>query len=199
MIQQPAIFPAAGQLNDAGGFQFLESGVPEFEVKNFAFASEQVVGNSETSHGFQVQADDGVGDDLRDFGFFAAVFFDGFQGSSAKFGGAGFVFFKKVRSFGVEIPAVVIEARLHGRHFYADGTEAFHVEKADDDVGDLHAGVVNVVLHLNGMAGVAQDRAPWCRRGRRFVTWPMCAALLGLMLVCSTITFPDIFWGGSGE
>ena len=115
-------FSGGSQLNDAGGFQFLESGIPEFEVKDFAFASEQVVGNSETSHGFQVQADDGVGDDVRDFGFFAAIFFDGFQRSAAQFRGAGFVFFKKVRSFGVEIPAVVIEARLHGRHFDADGT-----------------------------------------------------------------------------
>ena len=88
-------FPGSGQLNDARGFQFLESGVPEFEVKNFAFASEQVVGNSETSHGFQVQADDGVGDDLRDFGFFAAVFFDGFQGSPAKFRRRGLCLLQK--------------------------------------------------------------------------------------------------------
>jgi hypothetical protein len=126
-------------------------------VKNFAFASEQVVGNSETSHGFQVQADDGVGDDLRDFGFFAAVFFDGFQSSSPQFRRAGFVFFKKVRNFGVEIPAVVVEAVLHGRHFHADGTEPFHVEETNHDVGDLHAGVVDVVLDLDRMAGVAQD------------------------------------------
>ena len=29
--------------------------------------------------------------------------------------------------------------------------------KADDHIGDLHAGVVNVVLHLDGLAGGAQQ------------------------------------------
>ena len=37
------------------------------------------------------------------------------------------------------------------------GLQTFHVEEADDDVGDLHAGIVDVVLHLDGMTSVAKD------------------------------------------
>ena len=80
-----------------------------------------------------------------------------FRVRRAKFGGTRFVFFKKLGGFGVEIPAVVIEARLHSGHFYADGSEALHVEEADDDVRDLDTGVVDVILHLNGISGVAKD------------------------------------------
>ena len=114
-----------------------------------------------------MQADDGVGDDLGDFGFFVAIFFDGFKGAGAKFGGTRFVLFQKVGNFGVEIPTVVIEARLHGGHLHADGSEPLHIQKADHDVGDLNAGVVDVILDLNGVPGVAAGRAPWYRPGRR--------------------------------
>src|SRR4029077_16755388 len=120
------------------------------EVKNFALTSEKFVRNAEASHGFEMQTDNGVGDDLGDFGFFAAIFFNGFKGAGAKFVGARFVVIQKVGDFGVEIPAVVVEARLHGGHFHANGSEPLHIEEADDDIGDLDAGVVNVILDLNG-------------------------------------------------
>lgn len=144
-------------LDDAGFFEQLESGVPEFEVKDFAFAGEEIVVDAEARHRFEMEADDGVSDDLRDFGFFASVFLDRFQRATAQMRGAGFVLFKKMGGLGVEVPAEVIEAGIHGEHFHADGSAPLHIEEADDYVGDLDAGVVDVVLHLDGISGMAED------------------------------------------
>src|SRR6185437_8060690 len=41
--------------------------------------------------------------------------------------------------------------------FHANRSKALHIEKADNNVGDLDAGVVNVILDLNGISGVAKD------------------------------------------
>ncbi len=66
---------------------------------------------------------------------------------------------------GVEIPAVVVEG-LGERGDLGDGL-ALDVAEADDHVGDLNAGVVDVVLDLDLASQGAQDSAPAGRRGRR--------------------------------
>lgn len=126
-------------------------------MKDFALTSEEFVRDAEASHGFEMQRDDGVGDDSGDFGFFAAIFFNGFEGAGAKFGGVRFVLFQKVGDFGVEIPAVIIEPWVHREHLYAHRRSAFHVQETNNDVSDLNAGVVNVVLDLDGVSGVAKN------------------------------------------
>ena len=60
---------------------------------------------------------------------------------------------------GVEIPAVEVDALIgfeeFGEEFAGAGEGlAFEVDEADDYVGDLHAGVVDVVLHADFVAGL---------------------------------------------
>ena len=59
------------------------------------------------------------------------------------------------------------------------------MQKADDHIGDLHAGVVDVVLHID-LCPAARSRRTKVSPRMALRRWPMCAALLGLMLVCST-------------
>ena len=73
-----------------------------------------------------------------------------------------------MRCLGVEIPAVVVDGccvagRALGALFAisdegADfgGGLVFKVHEPDDDVGNLHAGVVDVVLHVDFLAGGAE-------------------------------------------
>ena len=126
-------------------------------MKDLALTGKEFVRDADASHGLEMQTCDGVSNDLSDFGFFAAIFLNGFESTRAKFSGTRFVLSKIVGGFGVEIPTVVIKARLHGGHFHADGSKALHIEKADDDVRDLNPGVINVILDLNGVSGVAKD------------------------------------------
>ena len=67
---------------------------------------------------------------------------------------------------GVEVPAVVVELLAGGEGAHVVEALALEALEADDDVGDLDAGVVDVVLDLDGRAeepqqapdGVAEDR-----------------------------------------
>ena len=77
---------------------------------------------------------------------------------------------------GVEIPAVEVDALVGPRSSveeFAGGGEvfAFEVDEADDDVGDLDSGVVDVVLHADFVAASCRSRggggAGRCRRGWR--------------------------------
>ncbi len=69
----------------------------------------------------------------------------------------GLVGFVPLRHPSVEIPAVEVEARLRGQR--ADLVERLRLEllEADDHVGDLHARVIDVVLHFHRHASEAQD------------------------------------------
>ena len=75
-----------------------------------------------------------------------------------------------LRDFGVEVPAVVIDSlpfflQLGEQLLHSGEVQVFEVSEADDDVGYLHAGVVDVVLHVDALAcgfeqaheGVSQD------------------------------------------
>ena len=71
----------------------------------------------------------------------------------------------EVADLGVEIPAVVVEARAPRELGHLVAGLAVHVAEADHDVRDLHAGVVDVVLHAHVTSpvpehvheGVAED------------------------------------------
>ena len=92
-----------------------------------------------------------------EFGDLAFAGFDGVQRGAAPGQGIGMVLViaRRVR---VEIPAVVIEA--HGgvgeQRLHVGERLLFQVVEAHHDVGHLHAGVVDVVLHLDALAAGAQ-------------------------------------------
>ena len=59
-----------------------------------------------------------------------------------------------LRGFRVEVPAVVVNALARGLELIEEGADlgngfAFKMEKAHNDVGNLNAGVVDVVLHVD--------------------------------------------------
>ncbi len=95
---------------------------------------------------------------------------------------------------GVEVPAVEVDALVVFGEFGEEFARArqgfaFEMDEADDDIGNLNAGVVDVVLHADFVAAlVASGRSRRWKVSPRMALrrWPMWAALLGLMLVCST-------------
>ena len=94
--------------------ELFEGGLPEFEVKNFALAREKIVLDAEAQHGFKMAAEDGGGDEVGDFGGFVAAVLDEVQrveadlfARSLLFGGS---FAVPLRSAGIEVPAVVVDA-----------------------------------------------------------------------------------------
>ena len=56
----------------------------------------------------------------------------------------------------VEVPAVVVEARVAGERLDLGARLVLQFAEAHDDVGHLDAGVVDVVLHFDGRAAVAE-------------------------------------------
>ena len=71
------------------------------------------------------------------------------------------------------------------------------MQKPENYVRNLDACVVDVVLNLDVPAGVAEEAQEFVAQ-HRVRRWPMCAALFGLMLVCSAITLGRIGAGGRG-
>ncbi len=67
------------------------------------------------------------------------------------------VFGVPLRDAGVEVPAVVIKARLAGELLDFGARFLLQMQKSDDHVGDLDAGVVDVVLDIHFPAGKAQQ------------------------------------------
>ena len=153
--------PAAGetsfapQIHRALGFQHVERLRPELEAQDVAFPRQQVVVDVHPGHRLQVAPDDAVGDEGGGFGVVVPAVLDVVQGLGANRQPL-LVLPVPVGHPGVEIPAVVVEAGAVG-----DGANLVerlvldHAE-ADDDVRDLDAGVVDVVLHLDGNAAEAE-------------------------------------------
>ena len=154
----PGVFSAGGELNRALRFQLLERGVPEFQMQYFAFAREQVVVDAQAVERTQVGVNDGGGDEIGHFRDVAVAFFDVLQRLRTQFE-TGLVFREPLRYARIEIPAEIIELRRGGEFF--DFREGFRldVRETEDHVGDLHAGVVDVILHFHSAAGVAEDAA----------------------------------------
>ena len=101
---------------------------------------------------------------------------------------------------GVEVPAEVVEADggVGDEAAHVRGRLVLQVVEAHHHVGHLHAGVVDVVLHLH-VAAEARSMRTKVSPSTALRRWPMCAALLGLMLVCSTMIFSPGAGCGSGS
>ena len=70
---------------------------------------------------------------------------------------AGFIFLEERGHAGVEIPAVVIESRRGGQRAHFGGRFLFDVKKAEDHIGDLNSGVIDIILHFDLCARMAQQ------------------------------------------
>ena len=125
-------------------------------MQDFALARQEVVLDVEPVHGFEVAAQDGSRDQLGDGGGFAGGVFDGMQRCGADLQ-ILFVLFVPLRDAGVEIPAVVVEARLARESFNFRARLFLDLSETHNHVGDLHASVVDIVLDVDFAAGVTQQ------------------------------------------
>ena len=103
-----------------------------------------------------MQAHDGIANHrghLRDLAF---AFFDGLQRLAAQIGGARRFLFKELRGFRVQVPAQIIKPWFVREFPHLFQRFLLHLAKRNHHVRHLHAGVINVVLHGNFVARVAQ-------------------------------------------
>ena len=144
------------QKDGAFGFQHVERLCPELEPENVAFPREQVVVDIHPRHRLQVAADNALGNECGDLGILVAAVLDVVERLQSK-REAGLVLPVPLSDLRVEIPAVVVKA---GR--VCDGLDvrerlAFDRAEADNDIRDLHTGVVDVVLDFDRSAAEAQN------------------------------------------
>ena len=139
-------------------------GVPEVEGEDFGFAGEEVVLDAEPLHGFEVAAEDSGRDYVGDGGDVIAAELKRVEGVEADLftpdellgGKAGLDV--PLADAGVEVPAIEVD-KLVGLHDLdeqlvdAGEREAEEMGEADDDVRDLDAGIVDVVLDADLPAG----------------------------------------------
>jgi len=102
-----------------------------------------------------VAADDGVGDEVTEFEENAFAGFDGMQSLGTP-GDGIWIFFVVAGHPGVEVPAVVVELPCCDQLLDVRARFLFEEMKPGDDIGDLHAGVVDVVLHFDAVIGRAK-------------------------------------------
>ena len=137
-------------------------GVPEVQGDDLALAREEVVLDAEPLHGLEMTPKDVGGDEVGDGGGLVVALLEGVQRLEAKLLAGG-----DLRRVGgvplgdarVEVPAVEVEAlialeELGEQLLHAVEVLVFEVDEADDDVGDLHAGVVDVVFDADRIAGL---------------------------------------------
>ena len=131
---------------------------PEAETQDVALECQQVVADVQPAHRGQMRAHDAVDDDCGHVGRHVsagpgriAAMLEIVQGRGAD----RQPFLVACVPFGdarVEIPAVVVETRRVGEVPDLLETAVFQFAEADDDVGDLDAGIVDVVLHFDRRA-----------------------------------------------
>ena len=135
-------------MNRALGLQDLERLGPELQPQDVAFPGQQVVVHVHPRHRLQVAADDAVGDEGGDLGVLVAAMLDVVERVGPRFQ-PFLVGVVPLGHAGVQIPAVEVEPRGVGDRANLGERLAGQVPEADDDVGDLHAGVVDVVLYFD--------------------------------------------------
>ena len=101
-------------------------------------------------------AKDGDRDQVGDCGDFACGVFNGAKCLQASLL-VLCVLLVPLRHARIQIPAVIVEARLAGKSFDLRARLLFDVNKSDDDIGNLHTGVVDVVLNVDFPARVMQQ------------------------------------------
>ncbi len=139
------------QVEDTFVLHMAECEIPEMQVQDFALAWKEVVLDGKPVHGLKVTAENGGGDQLGDLGNFVVAFFDRVQGLGALLLVFG-VFFVPGRRGCVDVPADVVKPRLLDESLDVFLALALEFTKSDHDVGNLNAGVVDVILHVDRIA-----------------------------------------------
>jgi hypothetical protein len=117
-------------------------------VQDFALLREQVVIDAEAVEGAKVGVHDRRRHDFAHFCGVTVALFDFFEGLSAKLE-ARFVFREPLRDAGVQVPTEVVEPGRGGQGFHFGERFFFEMDKAEDDIGNLDARIVDVVLDFN--------------------------------------------------
>ena len=129
--------------------ELLEGLGEEVEPQNGAFVGKQIVADVDASHRRQVASDDPPGNQPPHLGPRPAALLQIVQGLAAELQPTGVVLVP-LAHFAVDIPAD--ESKGSGRSATSSRAHPPHVEKTDHHVGQLHPGVVDVVLDLDGIA-----------------------------------------------
>ena len=176
--------PAAGELalglqeHRALRLQDVERVRPELQPQDVAFVGQQVVADVQPRHRLQVRADDAIDDERADRGGVVAAVLEVVQRRGAD-REPRLVAVVPLGDARVEVPAVVVEPRGVGDAPDVVERLVLELAEADDDVGDLDAGVVDVVLHFDRRAAEAQH--PHQRVAERGI--PQVADVRGLVRV----------------
>jgi hypothetical protein len=125
------------------------------QVEDFALAWQEVVFDVEAVHGFEMTAKHGGRNQIGDGGGLVVPFFDRMERrrTSLKI---LFVLRVPLRGAGVEIPAIEIEPGCGGEGFDFGASLFFYVQETDYYIGNLHSGVVDVILDVDFPAGKEQ-------------------------------------------
>ncbi len=126
------------------------------QVQNLAFARKKVVFDVEPVHRFEMPAQNCGRNQLGNRGDLASGVFDGVQRLQPHLL-VLLVGFVPLRNPGIEIPTVVVEARLPAESLDFCAGLFFDVRKSNHHIGNLHAGVVDVVLNIDFPARIAQQ------------------------------------------
>src|SRR5579872_4040620 len=126
------------------------------KMENLALAREKIVFDVEPVHGLEMPFQNSDRDQLGELGGLVVALLD-----SVKRGRAGgkvlLVLLVPARSPGIDVPAVVIEARLVCKSLDFGMGLFLQMRKADHYIGHLDAGVVDVILDVDFPSRIAQQ------------------------------------------
>ena len=123
-------------------------------MENVTFTGQQIVSHIDARHRPEVIADNRHGDNFRHFRCFIAPVFDFLERFPPQVVLRIFSLIKPGDPR-VDIPAVVIEfaGRSLGHPAHVGERFPFDALQAHDHVGNLHAGIIDVILHFDVPAG----------------------------------------------
>ena len=146
--------PAAGELalglqeHRALRLERLEQVRPELQPQDVALVGEQVVADVQPRHRLEMGAHDAVDDQRADRRGVVAAVLEIVEDRGAD-GEPRLIAVVPLGDLRIEVPAVVVEARRVGDRPDLVDRLVLEFAEADDHVGDLNAGVVDVVLRFD--------------------------------------------------
>ena len=151
--------PALLQVDRAALLEQLERRRPKAQLEDLALARQDIVGDADAPHRGQVAGHDRIRDHRPELGNLALAGFQGVQSLGAPSEGPLVFGREQPRDLGVQVPAEMVEAGAGIDRQGAHGIRALlpQVVKGGHHVSHLHAGVVDVVLHLDSTAERAQQ------------------------------------------
>ena len=177
-LHHPAalVFAFGLEVKHALGFHLLKSRVPEVQLQDVALARQKVILDVQPEHGFEVTAQHCRGHQFGDLRGLVAARLQLMQGIETNLPARLFFRFPACtfpvrvnierlipeRDPRIEVPAVVVDALATCGEAGHQAADIFKVEplkmcQSNDDIGDLDPGVVDVVLHIDLLAGGSEQ------------------------------------------